>query len=351
MYSNYFSEPLKHNMRAYEILPTLKDSQSSLQFIVTESPRSFELCKHSDNDYVQLAIRSTVDDIESYAKSLNIDYKDTEMSILPIISKDGLSKNPLCFFFDFELEYQLNFTSIDAQQEPIINKIIRAMNVKNCAILIQFLFTTSIKWNSVASTTTLNLSHFLQKIDAGKMKHVITGLTRNFAPTISTRRVPDVKGRSSSIYTIGKRIEKSYQQKTASTPISLSIRGMIMGNQNDIRLALQNIEPVFGSVIFSNDFLRYCDYHVDSNLAYEWLVNNEIANKYAIHTLQNNQSMWSNAKWGIGRDFVPFLCLTPDEFSVFVSLPTDLTLPISFRRQKIKSKNYEKMVFPLGTIL
>jgi hypothetical protein len=149
MYSNYLSEPKKHPMRTYEIFPTLNRRQLSFRDIATDSSRSFELCKRSDNDHVQLAIRSTIDDIEAYAKSLGVEYNDTNLPMLPIISKNALEKNPLCFFFDFELEHQLNFTAVDTSQEPIINKLIRAMNIKNCAILIQFLFTSAIKWNDL----------------------------------------------------------------------------------------------------------------------------------------------------------------------------------------------------------
>jgi len=351
MYSNYFTAPREHHMRAYEIFPTLKETQSSLEHIVTNSPRSFELYKHSDNDHVQLAIRSTIDDIDTFAKSLIIDYKDTGLPILPIVSKYALEQNPQCIFFDFELEQQLNFSNVDAQQKPIINKLIHAINVKGCAVLIQFLFTTSVKWNSIAAATAINLSRFLQKIEYGKTKHVVTGLSRNFIPTFSARNRLDVKNRSTSMYSIGKKIEKQYHQKATSSPISLSIRGMIIGKQNVIRLALENVAAVFGSVIFTNDFLRYCDYHVEPDLAYSWILNNDIANKDAIQTLARNKKMWSDMRWGRGRDFVPFLCLMPNEFSAFVSLPTDPALPISFRRQKIRSSNYGKMVFPLGTVL
>lgn len=351
MYSNYFTPPRKHHMRAYEIFPALKETQSSLEHIVTNSPRSFELYKHSDNDHVQLAIRSTIDDIVTFAKSLTVDYKDTGLSILPIVSKYALEQNPQCIFFDFELEQQLNFSNVDTHQKPIIDKLIHAINVKGCAVLIQFLFTTSVKWNSIAAATATNLSRFLQKIDSGKTKHVVTGLSRNFIPTFSARNSTDVKNRSSSMYSIGKRLEKQYHQKATSSPVSLSIRGMIIGKQSVIRLTLENIAAVFGSVIFTNDFLRYCDYYVEPNLAYDWILNNDIANKDAIQTLEKNQKMWSNMRWGRGRDFVPFLCLMPNEFSVFVSFPTDPASPVFFRREKIRSSNYGKMVFPLGTML
>ena len=349
MYSNYSSIPRKHNMRAYEVFPTLKDTYSSLQPIATDSPRSFELYKHSDNDYIQLVIRSTVDDIESYAKLLNVDYKDTGLPIMPIMSAERL-KNVKCFFFDFELEHQFNFSPVE-QQKPIIDRLIRAMNVKGCGILVQFLFTTNIKWNSIASVTANALNQHLQKIGADKTKQTIAGFTKNFIPTIRTETTLDVRGRSSSVYTIGKKLSEHYTHKAQSTPISLSIRGMIIGEQNNIDLAIKNIASVFTSVIFVNDFLKYCDYYVDSDLAYDWLLNNDIANDDAIRTLENNQKMWSDMRWGVGRDFVPFLCLTPEEFSVFVSLPIDPTLPVSFRRQKIRSTNYDKMVFPLGTVL
>jgi hypothetical protein len=349
MYANYFSQPPKRNMRAYEIFPTLKEEQRSLEYIVTDAPRSFELCKNFDESGVRLAIRSSSDDIESYAKSLNVEYHDTGMSILPIMPKNSLSDDQLCLFFDFELDNQFNFTGINTQQEPIIDKLIRVMNVKNCAVLIQFLFTTAIKWNNITVETVTTLDSQLQKIDVGKTKSTIVGFRRNFVPIMFTRMISDVKGRSSSIYNIGKQVQRYYHEKTTSLPISLAIRGMIIGKHSDIALTVNNIASVFGDIVFSNDFLRYCDYEVDPDLAYSWLVNNEIASGKSIKILQKNQKMWANMRWGINRDFVPFLCLSPSEFPVFVSLPSDSSLPILFRRRRITIPNLEMNLFALGT--
>ncbi|MEM3173071.1 MAG: hypothetical protein QXE82_05985, partial [Candidatus Nitrosotenuis sp.] len=140
-----------------------------------------------------------------------------------------------------------------------------------------------------------------------------------------------------------------YHEKTTSMPISLAIRVMIIGRRSDIALTVNNITSVFGDITFSNDFLRYCDYEIDPELAYSWLVNNEIANDEAIRILQKNQRMWGDMRWGINKDFVPFLCLSPPEFSVFVSLPSDPSLPLSFMRRRIKPPNLEMEVFALGT--
>lgn len=349
MYANYFSEPTKRDMRAYEIFPTMEEQYPSITHIVTEAHRSFELCKNLESDYVQLVIRSSSDDIEAYARSLNVAYRDTGMSILPIISTNSFKDDQLCLFFDFELENQFNFTGINTQQKPIIDKLIRVMNVRNCAVLIQFLFTTSIRWNNIAAETAANLNKYIEKISAGKAKSSIVGFRRNFSPIMLTKKVSDVRGRSSSIYNIGKQVQRYYHEKTTSMPISLAIRVMIIGRRSDIALTVNNITSVFGDITFSNDFLRYCDYEIDPELAYSWLVNNEIANDEAIRILQKNQRMWGDMRWGINKDFVPFLCLSPPEFSVFVSLPSDPSLPLSFMRRRIKPPNLEMEVFALGT--
>jgi hypothetical protein len=221
---------------------------------------------------------------------------------------------------------------------------------KNCGIIIQFVFTRSVKWNQIAKLTSSKLSRYLKSVEAGITKYVFTGIGHNFIPTIAQQISPKTKQLSSSIYQTGKRIEDSYHQKAQSVPVTLSIRGMIVGNQNDFRAAAQNLAAVFSSIRIMGDSLEYFDYP-NLDVAYKWLENNTIASEYAIEILGENANMWSNMKWGVGRDFVPFLCLTPDEFPVFVSLPTDPTLPISYRRQKIKGFNYDKMVFPLGTVI
>jgi hypothetical protein len=96
--------------------------------------------------------------------------------------------------------------------------------------------------------------------------------------------------------------------------------------------------------------LEYFDYP-DLAVAYKWLENNIIASDYAVEILGENANMWCNMKWGVSRDFVQFLCLAPDEFPIFVSLPTDPTLPISYRRQRVRGFNYDKMVFSLGAVI
>lgn len=106
----------------------------------------------------------------------------------------------------------------------------------------------------------------------------------------------------------------------------------------------------FSSIGFVGDSLEYFDYP-DLEIAYKWLENNTITSEYAVEILEKNANMWRNMKWGVDRDLVQFLCLTPDEFPVFVSLPTDPTLPIKYRRQKLSGLNYDKMVFPLGTVI
>lgn len=351
MYANYLHEPPRRKMRAYEVFPLVKDSQESLEHIASRPNRSFELWKHMDNDFVQLAIRSTEDDIEGYAKSLGAEYVDTGMPAPTILSKESLTEGLLCFFFDYELENQLNFAAVDTRQEPVINKLIKAVNSKGCAVLIQFLFTTNLKWNQIALKTAVNLSRFLQKVERGRSVPVLTGLGAHFIPRTTVKLSPNIKEKSSTAYTIGKKVEKDYHRKAAATPVTLSIRGMIVGQKERIKAALDNISAVFLGVVFDGDFLRYCDYDVEPEHAYNWLVNNEIASKDALEILHSNQKMWQNPAWGRGRDFVPFLCLTPQEFSVFVSLPTDYNLPVRFRRQKIKSVTADKQVFPLGTIL
>jgi hypothetical protein len=350
MYANYVSESQDQEIRAYEIFPTLKENNVPLSHIVTEATRSFELYKHDDSDTVRLAIRSTLQDIQGYAKSLGVEYQDTGLKILPILGESS-SSNYNTYFFDFELTNQFNFTSLEPLQEPMINKLIRAMSTsKNCGIIIQFVFTRSIKWNQIAKFTSSKLSRYLKSVEDGVTKYVFTGIGHNFIPTVAAKTFPRTKQLSSSIYQTGKKLEVIYHQKAQSVPITLSIRGMIVGNQNDFKAAAQNLDAVFSSIRISRDSLEYFDYP-DLDVAYKWLENNTITSKYAVEILEENANMWRNMKWGVGRDFVQFLCLTPDEFPIFVSLPTDSTLPVSYRRQKLKGLNYDKMVFPLGTVM
>ncbi|WKT57922.1 hypothetical protein QVH35_11660 [Candidatus Nitrosotenuis chungbukensis] len=350
MYANYVSEPPDLEIIAYEIFPTLKENNIPLSHIVTEAIRSFELYKHDDSDTIRLVIRSTLQDIQGYAKSLGLEYRDTGLKMLPILSESS-SSNHHAYFFDFELANQFNFTSLEPLQEPIINKLIRAMNTsKNCGIVVQFVFTRSVKWNQIAKLTSSKLSRYLKSMEEGITKYVFTGIGYNFIPTVATKTFPRTKQLSSSIYQTGKKLEEIYHQKAQSVPITLSIRGIIVGNQNDFKAAAQNLDAVFSSIRIIGDSLEYFDYP-DLDVAYKWLENNTITSKYAVEILEENANMWNNMNWGIGRDFVQFLCLAPDEFPIFVSLPTDPTLPISYRRQKLKGLNYDKMVFSLGSVL
>jgi hypothetical protein len=351
MYANYVSESPDMDIRAYEIFPTLKEDNISLSHIATEETRSFELYKKANSDTVQLAIRSTLQDILGYAKSLGVEYQDTGLKILPILDETPHYSDYETCFFDFELTNQFNFTMLEPSQESVINKLIRAMTTsKNCGIVIQFVFTRSIKWNPIAELASSKLSQYLQSVEEGTIKHVFTGIGHNFVPTIVPKTFPKTKELSSSLYQTGKKLEKVYHQKAQSVPITLSVRGVIIGDQNDIKPMAQNMEAAFSSIGFVGDSLEYFDYP-DLEIAYKWLENNTITSEYAVEILEKNANMWYNMTWGIGRDLVQFLCLTPDEFPVFVSLPTDPALPIKYRRQKLSGLNYDKMIFPLGTII
>lgn len=350
MYANYVSESQDLDIRAYEIFPTLKENNIPLSHIITETTRSFELYKQDGSDIVRLAIRSTMEDIPSYAKSLGVEYQDTGLKMLPILD-ESKSSNYNVYFFDFELTNQFNFTMHETSQVPIINKLIRAMTTsKNCGIVVQFVFTRSIKWNQIAKLTASKLSRYLQSVEEGMTKYVFTGIGHNLVPTIAPKIFPKTKQLTSSMYQTGKKLEKIYHQKAQSVPITLSIRGVIMGNQNDFKAMAQNLDAVFSSIGLIGDSLEYFDYP-DLDVAYKWLENNTITSEYAVEILEKNASMWHNMKWGVDRDFVQFLCLMPDEFPVYVSLPTDPTLPIQYRRQNLKGLNYDKLVFPLGIVL
>jgi len=350
MYANYVSESQDQNIKAYEIFPTLTENNVSLSHIVTDTPRSFELYKQDVSDIIQLTIRSTIQDIPSYAKSIGVEYQDTGLKMLPILNGSTLSDYKT-YFFDFELTNQFNFTLLQSSQKPIINKLIHAMaSSKNCGIMIQFVFTRSIKWNEIAKLTASKLSEYLKSVEERTTKYVFTGIGRNFIPTVAPKTFLKTKQLSSSIYQTGKKLEEIYHQKAQSVPITLSIRGMIVGGQNDFKTTAQNLNAVFSSIGIVGDSLEYFDYP-DLEIAHKWFENNTLTSEYAVEILEKNANMWSNMKWGVGRDFVQFLCLTPEEFSIFVSLPTDPTLPIKYRRQNLRGLNYDKMVFPLGTVI
>lgn len=351
MLANYLYLPEQVETKAFELFPTLKDTSSSLAHIVTNAPRSFEICKELGTNTIRLVIRSIKEDMDSYAKSLDAEHLDTGLKILPLTKQES-APNYKTHFFDFELTNQFNFTTLESKQEPIINKLLRVIeSYTNCGIMIQFLFTRSIDWNDIAELTASNLSRYLKSVEKDKTKQSITGFGSNLVPLLSPEPSQKIDELSSSTYQLGKKLESSYHQKANSPPITLAIRGMIIGSKDDIKAAMRNMLAVLTSVRFIGDSLSYFDYEVEYNLGLDWLENNSMKTEYAYQILQNNVNMWADMRWGEGRDFVPFLCLSPEEFSVFVSLPTDPNLAVSYRRQKVKGLNYDKMVFPLGKIL
>ncbi|HET8720257.1 MAG TPA: hypothetical protein VFM64_04605, partial [Candidatus Nitrosotenuis sp.] len=145
-----------------------------------------------------------------------------------------------------------------------------------------------------------------------------------------------------------KNIETYYRQKSTSQPITMSIRGAIVGNKLDVPAAISGISAVFSSVRFVGDHLEYFDYDIDKNRGFQWLENNNLASAYSLEIFKNNAKMWADMRWGRGRDFVPFLCLTPQEFSIFVSMPTDHNLPITFRRKTLRGLNNRTKIFLWG---
>lgn len=348
MYANYLYEPADLQMGSCEIHPELAKDRVQLSHLVTGAPRSLELYKPHGKDSVMLVIRSTADDIDGYAKSLNVDCQ--RIGDLPDISGESVHEQKQ--FFDFELAHQLNFTSLEPGQEPVMDNLVRAMSsIRECGVMIQFAFTRSLEWNKTAETASANLSRYLRSSEQSKTGSAISGLDRHLLPRISARDVPRIKDLSSSAYNIGKRIEKSYHQKTVSILLTLSIRGVAVGTRENVRNMLQNLESVFATVSFLGDSLCRFDYTIEHERAHSWMKNNAMASQYAAEILQGNCDMWSDMRWGRGRDYVPFLCLTSDEFSVFVSLPSDPSLPVSYRRGRLRGISPEKQVFRLGTAI
>jgi hypothetical protein len=225
------------------------------------------------------------------------------------------------------------------------------MTSKNCGVMIQFLFTRSINWSEIARFAASKLAKYLRSVEEGKTMYFVSGFNKIYIPMISSGKIPKVNELASFTYQVGKEIDVFYHKKARAQPITLAIRGMIVGTMNDIKATIQNIMDTFASVRFVGDSLRYFDYGVDHNIGLSWLENNTIGTNYAYEIFKNNGNMWSDMRWGRGRDLVPFLCLTYDEFPVFVSLPTDPNLPVSYRRKKVRGMNYDKLVFPLGRII
>lgn len=349
MSANYLYDPTQFEIKACEIFPTISKPQD-ISYIVTEAPRSFEIYKDGKSDVVRLIIRSVKDDVESYAKSLKTDYEDADLSILEFPENDN--PNNKTYFFDFELSNQFNFTSLESGQEPISDRLIRAISsAKKCNVVLQFLFSNIPNWNETALRASLNLSRFLKATETGRTRYRLTGFDNHFLPRIKSNSIPDVAKISSFSYHSGKLLEKLYFQKATSRPISMSIRGMITGTDLDIYPAISSISAVFSNIRFVGDHLEYFDYEINKEHGLSWLKSNNIASTYALEIFKKSPGMWSNMEWGRGRDFIPFLCLTPQEFSIFVSMPSDNDLPISYRRKKIKGLNSEKLIFPLGTTM
>lgn len=349
MYANYLYEPMNREMQICEVYPNLTEKAMTLNHIVTETPRSFEIYKQIGSNIARLAIRTTAYDIDRFARALNLDYEKKNEKTLPVSDSTNNIANSKYCFFDVELIHQFNFTVTTKNQEPIMNRLIQIMtSSKDVGIMIQFVFTKSLMWNTVAENTASNLSRYLKKTEENRARSVLVGFDRHFLPKLSIKEYPKNEQLSSSTYQIGKKIEKIYHQKASLTPYTLAIRGIIVGNQMDMQNTLQNISSVFGSLEFVGDSLSCFNYDVDYIRGMSWIENNAIASEYSTKILEKNANMWSDMRWGKGRDFVPFLCLSADEFPIFVSLPTDPTLSLSYRRRKLKGMNYDKSVFRLG---
>jgi len=352
MYANYLYEPTKRMVNCCKIYPDLVERRTSPNYITTRSTRSFELCKQEGVDLIHLMIKAETTDIEGFARSLNTDYEfiDTKIPFITCTTSDPRDYKQ--YFFDFELTHQFNFTAVEPNQDPIINKLIRVMSShKNVGIMIQFIFTCSLGWNVIAEQTAKNLSQYLKSVEQEQVKPTIVGFNQYLSPKFIVKTSPRMTELSSSTYQIGKKIEKIYQRKANSTPITLAIRGTVTGESSDIEHMIQDITSVFNTIKFVGDNLDCHIYDIDYERGQAWLENNSLCSEYSIKILQDNSNMWSDMRWGRGRDFVPFLCLTLDEFPIFVSLPTDPSLPILYRRTKLRGLNYQKLVFRLGVAI
>lgn len=343
MYANYLYEPEDLGCRICEVFP---DMEEKLQagHLVTESPRSFEMYKQKGQDRIRLFIRSPQDDIVGFAKTIAANWQDADELALAE-DKSG------CRFFDFELDRQFNFTSLKSRT-PIADKLARAMlSIKDCGIMIQFLFSSNFKWDRTAEAAAQSLSRYLKEAEKTQKSATFAGFDRRLIPQFSTIERQRINQISSTKYHIGKMLEKTYHQRAGLPLITLAIRGMAYGERSHIEGVLQNVNAVLGSLEFDCDSLRCFTYDVGYSTGYAWLKNNAIANSHSIKILEDNAGMWPDMRWGRGRDYVPFLCLTPDELSVMVSLPSDPALPVSYRRKRISGQNQAKDGFRIGTAI
>lgn len=344
MYANYLYEPAQRQMLSREVHPDLAN-RSSLVHLVTDAPRSLEFYKERGDEQVRLVIRTSADDMEGYARSLGVHSHD--ISNVPDIS--GGEKAPELRFFDFELAHQLNFTSLEPDQKPISNELTRAMtSVLGCGVMIQLSFTRSLQWGKAAETASANLSSYLKSSEAQRTGSTVTGLDRHLIPMVLARDKPRTREVSSQLYKTGKRIEGSYHKKASSPLLTLSIRGAAAGSKDEVSRMLQNIKSVFSSVEFIGDSLCLFEYDIDGVRGNLWIRNNAMASIHAAEILERNCSMWSDMRWGRGRDYVPFLCLTPEEFSVLVSLPSDPLLHVQYRRRSMTGLTSTRIIFQMG---
>ena len=302
-YANKITKPDIFTGNIYRLRP-IRDRIGKI--LSSTLPRSLEIWKNPNDKEIHIIVTSS--DNESFPQNLGhdiLEMKDTTPDWAHTAKSIG---------FDIESTFQYNFALIEKITGHVLNDLVASISKnKDAGVWLQFAFQnmtdtlTSIAWNTHNAMSK-------SKSNDEQTKDIIASLSSD------------------------------YDCHARGALIAMSIRGLVTDNHDSI---LSSIESVFTNVKVKADHLNVHTY--PKKLILPWLESRLVCSDNAIRILAENAKMWQDARWGIGRDFVPFIILDAKELQTLVQIPDNPALPIRFMRRRLDGLPQTRMGFELDS--
>ena len=335
-YQNREYDDSSHSRAYVEINPYIGTRKQNMSLpLASKTVRSIEIWKEPGYKDCKLVATCIPEEMEIFTKMLRTSHRKTESNI-PDWLKEGYGADQEVLMFDVELDRQITFTEFDESQEPFLDKLIYRLAIED-AVFVQIIFSQIDQLSEVCRKSTGKLNKIGPK---DKTQISITGWHSKL-PKLSEKR--EVK-KESKFYQRQKNI---YEKRKNEPLVAVSIRGFIC--TKSYKSTLDSLKGLFEMIKVQDDKLIIHDYPLHRDFG-QYMTDRTLSSQHGFNTLlAMGSNIWSKTKWGEGKDFVPFLVMNHTELNnIFLKLPTDIAIPVTFQRETISKTNPKKVGFLMG---
>ena len=335
-YQNKEYDDSSYSRTCVEINPYLGiRKQNMILPLASKTVRSIEIWKELGHKDCKLVATCVPEEMKIFTRMLRASHRKLESNVPDWLKQEwGVDQELL--MFDVELDRQITFTEFDKSQEPLLDKLIYGLAIED-AVFVQIIFSQIDQLSELCRKS----AHELNKMaPRDKIQISITGWHSKL-PKLSEKR--EVK-KESKFYQRQKNI---YGKRKNEPLVAVSIRGLIY--TKSYKSTLDSLKGMFEMIKVQDDKLIVHDYPLHKNFG-QYMTDRILSSQHGFNTLLTmGANIWSKIKWGEEKDFVPFLVMNNLELNnIFLKLPTDIIIPVTFQRETISKTNPKKVGFFIG---